>query len=53
MQTLDNFISPVPGFNGDILILAILVLARPSGNESTSGPFTKAGASTLKTRAGK
>jgi hypothetical protein len=53
MQTLDNFISPVPGFDGDILILAIPVLARPPGDESTSDPSAGVGASALKTQAGK
>jgi hypothetical protein len=51
MQALDNFISPVPGFDGDILILAIPVLARPLGDEPTSGP--SAGANALKTWVGK
>jgi hypothetical protein len=47
------FISPVPGFDDDILISAILVLARPLGDESTSDPCTEAGASALKTQATK
>jgi hypothetical protein len=42
---LDNFIFPVPGFDGDTLILAILVLARPPDDESTSDPSTRASAS--------
>jgi hypothetical protein len=53
MQALDSFISPVPGFNGYILIPAIPVLAQPPGDESTSDPSTEAGASALKNRAGK
>jgi hypothetical protein len=53
MQALDNFISPVPSFDGDIPIPAILVLARPLGDESMSGPSIGASASTLKAQAGK
>jgi hypothetical protein len=53
MQVLDSFIPPVPGFDGDIPIPAILVLARPPGNESTSDPSAGDGVSALKTRAGK
>jgi hypothetical protein len=53
MQALDNFISPVPGFDSDILIPAIPVSARPPGDESTSDPSARASASALKTRAGK
>jgi hypothetical protein len=53
MQALASFISPVPGFYGDISIPVILVLARPPGDELASDPFTRAGASALKTRAGK
>jgi hypothetical protein len=50
---LDNFISPIPGFNGDIPIPAIPVLTQPPGDESTSDPSARVGASALKTRAGK
>jgi hypothetical protein len=53
MQALDSFISPVPGFKGDILIPAIPVLAQPPGDESTSDPSTEAGANALKNRASK
>jgi hypothetical protein len=53
MQVLDRFISLVPGFDGDILILAIPVPARPPGDESTSDPSTGVGASFLKVRVGK
>jgi hypothetical protein len=53
MQALDNFISPVPGFNGDILIMTILVLAWPPSDKPMSDPFAEASASTLKTRVGK
>jgi hypothetical protein len=53
MQALDNFISPVPSFDSDILILAILILAWPPGDEPTSDPSTGASPSSLKTRVGK
>jgi hypothetical protein len=53
MLGLDNFISLIRGFDGDILILAIPVLARPPGDEPTSDPSTRASASSLKTRVGK
>jgi hypothetical protein len=51
MHALDSFISPIPGFDGDIPILAISVLARPSGDKPTSDPSTRASAS--KTRVSK
>jgi hypothetical protein len=51
MQTLDIFISPIPGFDGDIPILAIVVSAQPPSDESVSDPST--GASASKTRASK
>jgi hypothetical protein len=53
MQVLDSFISPVPNFDSDILILAIPVLARPPGDESTSDPSARAGVGASKTRVGK
>jgi hypothetical protein len=49
MQALDNFISPIPGFNSDIPISAILVLAWPPGDEPASDPSIKANASASKT----
>jgi hypothetical protein len=49
MQVLDSFISPIPSFDGDILILAVPVLARPPGDEPTSDPSTGASAGTVKT----
>jgi hypothetical protein len=52
MQALDSCISPILGFNGDIPILAIPVLAWPSGDKSTSDPSARTGASALKTQAG-
>jgi hypothetical protein len=51
MQALDNFISPVLDFNGNILILAISVLAWPPGDKSTNDPSVRAGA--LKTQVDK
>jgi hypothetical protein len=53
MQALDSFISPIAGFEGDIPILVIPVLAWPPGDESTSDPSIGTGASALKTWAGK
>jgi hypothetical protein len=53
MQALHSFISPVPGFDSDIPVLSIPVLARPHGDESMSDPSTGASASALMTRAGK
>jgi hypothetical protein len=53
MQGLGSFISPVPGFDGDIPIPAIPVSARSPSDESTSDPSAGADASALKTRAGK
>jgi hypothetical protein len=50
---LDRFISLIPGFDGDIPILAIPISAQPPGNESMSDPSAEASASTLKARAGK
>jgi hypothetical protein len=48
MHALDNFISPIPSFDGDVPILAITVSARPPGDESVSDPST--GASATKTQ---
>jgi hypothetical protein len=53
MQALESFISPVPGFDGDILILAIPVSTWPPGDKSMSDPSTEVSASALKTWAGK
>jgi hypothetical protein len=53
MQALDNFISPIAGFEGDISIPTIPVSARPPDDESISDPSVGAGASALKTWAGK
>jgi hypothetical protein len=43
MKALDSFITPVPGFDGDVPILAVLVLTQPPGDESSSDPFVGAG----------
>jgi hypothetical protein len=53
MQALDSFISPIPGFEGDILIPAIPILARPPGSESINDPSARANASISKSWAGK
>jgi hypothetical protein len=53
MQALDSFISPIPGFDGDIMIPTKPVLAQPPGDELMSDPSTRANASALKTRVGK
>jgi hypothetical protein len=53
MRVLDNFISPIPDFEGDILILAIPILAwTPSAelaNDASVGPSARS----LRTQAGK
>jgi hypothetical protein len=53
MQALDNYISPIPNFDGDIPISAILILTRPPGDEPSSEPFARASASASKTQADK
>jgi hypothetical protein len=53
MQALDSFISPIPGFEGDIPIPTITVSARPPSSESASNPTTEANAGGSKTRVGK
>jgi hypothetical protein len=53
MQALDNFISPIPGFDGDIPILAILVSTRSPGHEPTSDPSICVSANSSKTWVGK
>jgi hypothetical protein len=53
MQALDNFISPIPKFDGDSPISAVLVLARPLGDESVGDPSVGASATTSKTRGSK
>jgi hypothetical protein len=39
MQALDNFISPIPGFDDDIPIPAIPVLAWPPSDDPMSDPL--------------
>jgi hypothetical protein len=53
MQALNSFISPILGFDGDIPILAILVLGRSPGDELMSDPSVGARASSSKARVGK
>jgi hypothetical protein len=51
MQDLDCFISPIPGFEGDIPIPAILISASDPGTESSKDPSTGSSASASRTRA--
>jgi hypothetical protein len=53
MQTLDSFISPIHGFDDDILILAILISAWPPRDEPMSDPSAGASAGTSKIQVGK
>jgi hypothetical protein len=53
MQALDSFVSPIPGFEGDIPILTILVSAKPPNGEVDSDSSTGVSADTSRTRAGK
>jgi hypothetical protein len=53
MQALDSFISPIPGFEGDILILAIPVLTWSPSGESANDPSAEVSSRALKTRTGK
>jgi hypothetical protein len=53
MQALGSFISPVLGFDGDILILAILVSTRPPREKPASDPFAGGNASASETQASK
>jgi hypothetical protein len=53
MQALDNFIAPIPSFDGDIPILIIPILTQPPDDESISDPSARASASASKTRASK
>jgi hypothetical protein len=48
---LDSFISPIPGFEGDIPIHAIPILAHDPGIESSEDPATRSSASASRTRA--
>jgi hypothetical protein len=53
MQALDSFIAHVPNFEGDLLILAIPLSARPFNSRTTEDPTIGTSADTLRTRAGK
>jgi hypothetical protein len=53
MQAFDSFISPVPGFDDDILILVIPVLAWPPSDEPVNDPSVGASASSSKTQTSK
>jgi hypothetical protein len=53
MQALDSFISPIPDFDGDILIPAVPVLARSPSDEPTSDSSTGASVSASNTWASK
>jgi hypothetical protein len=53
MLALDSFISPIPGFEGDIPIPAIPVSTRYPSSESASDLSVGAGAGASKTQTGK
>jgi hypothetical protein len=53
MNDLDNFISPIPRFEGDIPILAISISAHHPVAKSSQDPSTRFGADTSWTRASK
>jgi hypothetical protein len=53
MRALDSFISPIPGFDSDVLTLAIPVLTQLPHDESTSDPSAGTSASASRTQAGK
>jgi hypothetical protein len=53
IQALDSFISPIPGFEGDIPIPMIPVVARFPRGELASDPSASASAGASKTRVGK
>jgi hypothetical protein len=53
MHALDSFISPIPSFEGDIPILAILVSAQPPSGKADSAPSTRASPDVVRTRASK
>jgi hypothetical protein len=50
---LDNFISPIPSFEGDILISAIPISAQTLSGESTDDSSAGPSAESSKTRANK
>jgi hypothetical protein len=53
MQALDNFISPIPRFERDIPILAVLISAQTPSSESTDDSSANPGAGSSRTREGK
>jgi hypothetical protein len=53
MQDLDNFILPIPGFKGDILIPAIPISTRNPNVESSEDPSTVSSASASRPQASK
>jgi hypothetical protein len=53
MQALDNFISPILSFDGNIPFPAIIVLARPTCDKFIGDPLGGASASASKTQASK
>jgi hypothetical protein len=53
MQALDSFISPIPRFEGDILILTIPVSTRSPSGESVNDPSAGASVGASKTQTGK
>jgi hypothetical protein len=53
LQVLDSFISLIPGFEGDILILVILISTQSPSGESEGDSMTGASAVSLRTRVGK
>jgi hypothetical protein len=52
MQDLDSFISPIPGFEGDILIPAIPILTHNPSIESFQDTPARSSAGNPKTREG-
>jgi hypothetical protein len=53
LQALDNFIAPIPGFEGEMPILAVPILARTPSAESVITTSKGPSARSLKTQAGK
>jgi hypothetical protein len=51
MRELDNFISPIPGFEGDMPIPAIPITARDPGAGSSKDPSTGSSANASRTQA--
>jgi hypothetical protein len=51
LQALDNFIAPIPGFEGEMPILAVPILARTPSAESVITTSKGPSAGSLKTQA--